>query len=186
MKITPEILEQWGGNPSPEIKKPVEFLDALNSLRVPRFSSDFLHYIRSYYRLSPEEFEAYCNYFEIACSENFWYSEDITDSRNVYNSYGVVGSVYVRNSSQVQNAIDVYNSQFIDKANDVAHSANVYGASRVFAAAVVQLPCFLCVRNSKACQNIGMAVDILRRAFDHDICAAHFFQSFLCILHSYV
>ena len=132
MKITPEILEQWGGNPSPKIKEPVEFLDALNSLKVPRFLPDFLHYIRSYYRLSPEEFEAYCSYFEIACSENFWYSEDITDSRNVYNSYGVVGSVYVRNSSQVKNAIDVYNSQFIDKANDVAHSANVYGASRVF------------------------------------------------------
>lgn len=132
MKITPEILKQWGGNPSPEIKKPVEFLDALISLEVPRFSPDFLHYIRSYYRLSPEEFEAYCNYFEIICSENFWYSEDIKNSRNIYNSYGVIGSVYVRSSSQVQDAIDIYNSQFVHKANDVAHSKTVFSASRVF------------------------------------------------------
>ena len=132
MKITAEILKQWGGNPSPDIKEPVEFLDVLNSPKVPRFSPDFLHYIRSYYRLSPEEFEAYCNYFEIVNSENFWYSEDITNSKNTFNSYGITNSVCVRNSSQVQNAIDVYNSQFVNKANDIAHSINVDGASRIF------------------------------------------------------
>ena len=92
MKITAEILKQWGGNPSPDIKEPVEFLDVLNSPKVPRFSPDFLHYIRSYYRLSPEEFEAYCNYFEIVNSENFWYSEDITNSKNTFNSYGITNS----------------------------------------------------------------------------------------------
>lgn len=127
MKIENEVLERYG----------LQLTEGVDSLEFSKLVSengdklDLLHYINSYYRLSPEEFSLYCATCNIRNCENFWYSDTIANSRNLYNSHNVLGSVFVRDSRDIAESVDIYNSKNISYANDVAHSLQVNRASRI-------------------------------------------------------
>lgn len=127
MKITSEILERFGLHFSEGINE-VEFLEAILKFEFP---IKLFHYIRQYYRLTPEEFGAYCAVCRIKDSDNFWNCEHIENSKNLYNSFGVSDSSFIRDSNNIRESNNIYNSSEVYNSNDIAHSSYVGRSQQV-------------------------------------------------------
>ena len=127
MKITSEILEQFGLHFSDGIDE-VEFLEAILKFEFP---IKLFHYIRQYYRLTPEEFGAYCAVCQIKNSDNFWNCERIENGKNLYNSFDITDSSFVRNSETIHQSNYVYNSDTVRESNDVVYSKYISRSQRI-------------------------------------------------------
>lgn len=128
MKVTNEILERFG----------LKLKDGIDSMEFYEFILKYygeypinlFHYINNYYRLSEEEFCAYCAVLQIKDSDNFWNCAAIDNSKNLFNSSVVKDSSFIRDSSNIMDSTNIYNSVVVLDSKDVAHS-NCVKRSRV-------------------------------------------------------
>jgi len=129
MKITPEVLERYGGGLKFEDGiDSMEFLEAISTIVFPW---SFYHYIREYYRLSDMELAAYYLACSVENCNNFWNCQFIKDSENLYNCLNVTDSKFIRDSNHIYYSSNIYNSINIRYGTNIAHSRHIKNSNRI-------------------------------------------------------
>lgn len=146
MFITLELLQKCGAC-GPGVRyferfypNGAEMIDIINDRHIHK---EFLHWGRKNLSCSPSEIQAYCKVCKIENSENFWYSQDVCnsktvvkskcvkDSQGVFRSTDVSNSTDVADSENIENSQQIFQSSMIDTSNKVVKGQNIVESTNV-------------------------------------------------------
>ena len=106
--------------------------EMIDIIRDQRISKEFLHWGREHLTNNQEELAAYCVACNIVNTEGYWYSANISDSKNVVKSKNVKNSTCVFESTNINQCKDVVSTDEAENSQQVFYSSMIDNCSKIY------------------------------------------------------
>lgn len=106
--------------------------EMIDIIRDRHINKEFLHWGREYLTHTAEELEAYCEACKIVNTDGFWYSVNVSNSKNVVKSKNVQNGVGIFGSTDVLDSDDIVNSENVTNGHQIFYSTMVDDSEKVY------------------------------------------------------